>query len=142
MKLLPLSVLSVAACLFFGRAAHAQVLFDATPTVKVESSGDTTARYILARTEQTKCSVRIVKRDGGYFWASRENKELVHRISGAFHYFIAVDGAGYVKILDTHSGPESLRHPGPRYKYLEQLSLGLTTITYWGESKLEGDISE
>jgi hypothetical protein len=85
------------------------VVLDAKPTVKVESSKDSTERYQLSNTDQEKYRVRIIKDGERYLWASRENRELVHQLSGAFHLFVDSRGGGYVKVFDNTHLPESMR---------------------------------
>jgi len=114
--------------------AFAQVVLDAEPTVKVESGERATSRLLLSEPDRTKYRVTITRRDGRYFWTSREGRELVHHASGAFHYFIEPGGGGYIKVFDTHTLPKSMRDPGPRFRYMEHLTLWLGTITYWGSS--------
>jgi hypothetical protein len=108
------------------------VVLDAKPTVKVESSKDLTKRDLLSNTDQEKYRVRIIKNGTRYLWASRENRELLHELSGAFHLFVDPRGGGYVKVFDNTHLPESLRETGERFQYMEHLTLWLGTITYWG----------
>lgn len=113
----------------------AQVVLDAKPTVKVESGDGATARHLLSESDRTKYRVTISRRGGRYSWTSREDRELLHHLSGAFHFFIDPRGGGYIKVFDTHTLPESVRDPGPRFRYMEHLTFWLGTITYWGASE-------
>jgi hypothetical protein len=106
------------------------VVLSAKPTVKVESSEASTKRYALTESEQEQYRVIITRRDGRYFWSSRENRELIYHHSGAFHYFTDLTGGGYIKIIDTAMLPDSMHGPGPRFRYMEHLTLWLGTITY------------
>lgn len=112
--------------------AEAQTVLDAGPAVKVESGEGATTRSVLRESERTKYRVIVTKRGGQYFWTSREERELVYQQSGAFYYFIDPRGGGYVKVFDADTLPASMRDPGPRFRYMEHLTLGLSTITYWG----------
>jgi len=68
----------------------------------------------------------VLARDGkGYLWKSRGGRKLVRVASGIFDYFIEPGGAGYVKVAGLCAGG--------RAQYLEHMSLGLETYTYWGE---------
>jgi hypothetical protein len=116
-------------------SAFADAAFEGRPTTKVESNDTKTVRTVLTKSAQAECAVTIIQHDGRYFWASREDRELVHTSSGTFHYFTAPDGAGYVKVFDTHSVPRAMRPPGPRFRFMEHVSLGLWTITYWGATE-------
>ncbi len=121
--------------LWFASPATPQEVLSVRPTVKVESNAASTQRFQLSDAEQEEFRVVITTRDGRYYWISREGRELIHHRSGVFHYFIDPTGGGYVKVVDTGLLPESLRDPGPRVQYLEHVTLGLHTITYWGASE-------
>ena len=112
--------------------AREHVVLNALPTVRVDSGEGGTKRSVLAKSERTKSAVTIVRRGDQFFWASRENVELLHDGSGAVHYFVAPQGSGYIKVLDTKDLPESMRRPGPRFSYMEHVSMELVSITYWG----------
>jgi len=126
-------VLAIGLILIFSAQVCASTLvLNATPEIRVDSGSGATTRKILSESEQNGYRVLIVKDGEQYFWATRENRKLIHRISGAYHYFIDPQGGGYVKVFDTRFLPESMREQGPRFAYYEHLSLGLQTITYWG----------
>ena len=108
-----------------------QVVLYGTPTTKVESSSKETRKFRLSEKQKLKSRLMIVKRAGQYFWASREYRSLVHRISGAFHYFIEPNGGGYIKVVDRRLLFES---NNPRYLYVEHTSMWLWTTTYWGSA--------
>lgn len=108
------------------------VVLDAKPTTKVESDANSTTRSVLSKADQDKYRLRIVKEGSQYIWVSRENRELVHHLRGATHYFIDPRGCGYIKVFDTFNLPKSVRAPGPRYLYMEHDCVLLGTITYWG----------
>ena len=118
--------------IFSAQVCASTVVLNATPETRVDSDSGSTTRKILSESEQNEYRVLIVKDGEKYFWATRENRELIHRISGAHHYFIDPQGGGYVKVFDTSFLPDFLREQGPRFAYYEHLSLGLQTITYWG----------
>jgi hypothetical protein len=108
--------------------ADERLVFSGTPTVKAESAAHAANRLELTTQEQTEYRVRITARDGKYYWASRENKELFHLRSGAFDWFVA-PGSGYIKVVDRKY---LLQEDGPRYLYMEHMTLFLNTLTYWG----------
>jgi hypothetical protein len=37
---------------------------------------------------------------GNYYWVTRENKEMFRRTSGTFVTYAAVDGSGYVRVIE------------------------------------------
>jgi hypothetical protein len=108
--------------------ADERLVFSGTPTVKVESASHASNRVELTPQEQAEYRVLITARNGKYYWASRENKELFHFRSGAFDWFVA-PGSGYIKVVDR---TYMLQEAGPRYLYMEHMTLLLSTITYWG----------
>jgi hypothetical protein len=108
--------------------AEERLVFSGTPTIKVESAPQAANRVELTTQEQTEYRVLITARDGKYYWTSRENKELFHFRSGAFDWFVA-PGSGYIKVVDRRY---LLQEDGPRYLYMEHMTLLLNTITYWG----------
>jgi hypothetical protein len=122
-------------CLSFAHPAAAQLVFDASPTVRVDSNEAKTVRGVLSKQDEARSRVTITYRGGRYSWTSREDKELVYSRSGAFHFFVATDGGGYVKICDQQELPEQMRSPGPRFCFMEHVTLHLSTITYWGSSE-------
>jgi len=68
----------------------------------------------------------ISRKDGRYFWSSRNGKEMTKTISGAFVIFSAIDGSGYLKF-----SPQMKDLP---LDYMEHLHDKLSTFTYWGKS--------
>lgn len=108
------------------------VVLNTAPSSRVSSSDANTKREALSPAQQQEFRLVIKKRDGKYFWASRENRELLYTMSGAFHIFMDPRGGGYVKVFDKNLLAESFREPGPRFTYLEHNHLWLNTITYWG----------
>lgn len=73
----------------------------------------------------------ITRKNGKYFWSSRDNKEMTKHASGNFVVFSADDGTGYVKFT-----PHMKDSP---LDYMEHLHDKLFTITYWGKSSVYRD---
>lgn len=108
------------------------VVLDGSPNVRIVSSSDSTTKTSITQGETNKYSLRIIKNNGKYIWASRENKPLTYNLSGAYHYFIEPGGAGYIKVADRRN---LMDKTNPRYLYYEHMSLGLQTYTYWGTAE-------
>lgn len=53
----------------------------------------------LPREKAANVRCVISKIEDRYYWASRENVEMVKIESGAFITFLAVNGSGYVKVI-------------------------------------------
>jgi hypothetical protein len=98
----------------------------AQPTTKFKVSSEESVKTKLNSSESTKNLVWIVKKNGEYFWKSRENRKIDHFAGGLYHYFIDPRGGGYVKVEQGLDG---------EIKFLEHVSIGLTTFTYFGEVK-------
>ena len=109
-----------------------EIVLSAFPAVQIESSVDSTSRRQLSESESKEYQVIIIKRGDHYVWLSREGRVLLHRQSGANHYFIDKKGGGYIKVFDQSFLPEFLQKSDARFQYFEQLSVGMSTITYWG----------
>lgn len=120
---------------FFVQTHAEQLVFNAIPLTRVTSSADSTARESLSESESYEYRVLITKEGNNYLWATRENRYLLHTISGVFHLFIDSRGGGYIKILDSDLLPKSLRDQGPRYRYMEHMTMHLGSITYWGAAE-------
>ena len=112
--------------------AESTVALYGSPLVKIESGQDGTELVSMSPSQRQEFHVGIVKRDGRYFWSTREDRELLHTQSGAYHLFIDPLGGGYVKVEVT-----SLLLPDSDtpIRYIEHLSLGLATLTYWGTAE-------
>ena len=111
-------LLAIAGCSFAEK-----VVFEGNPLYKCSSSYDQDIRDKIEGEAQTNHKVIITKDNSGYLWSSREKKYLEHNLSGIYHYFVNPLGSGYIKITKNEDG---------RYSYMEQMTIGLQTITYWG----------
>lgn len=111
--------------------ADESVVFVGIPTSLAVASEEGAERATLEGAEAADKQVVIVKRDGKYYWRSREDKELVYFTAGAMHFFVAPT-SGYIKIMDTSSIAALLDEKPPRYMYFENMSQFLTTFTYHG----------
>lgn len=76
--------------------------------------------------------------DGEFYrWETRENRILCHFESGFFHHFYA-PGSGWIKIFDSRGDPLAAEIIGAGTSpvhYFEVLTIGLATITYFGEAR-------
>jgi hypothetical protein len=102
-------------------------IFVGNPSVRIDSDGKTSTPHDLSAEGASKYACRITGKGKRYFWASRDNRELIRSNSGDYVYFISPEGTGYVKIFTGKS-------PGPGgFDYLEHFSSELKTLTYWGK---------
>ena len=125
-KILALLLIATAPFAF----ADESIVFVGTPASRVIASDEDAKRETLEGKEAVDMQLVIVKRDGKYYWRSREDRELLHFAAGAMHFFIAP--SGYIKIMDTSSIAALLDEKPPRYMYFEIVSQLLTTLTYHG----------
>jgi len=126
-----LSVLTVSA------AAQSRTAFAGIPSVKVSEGGLERNAETLMREKAVNLACVISEIGGEYYWASRENKPLVRHEGGAFITYIAVDGSGYVRIVNpTMKGPASMMSPTEKeFDYVEHLLMGLRSVTYYGTAR-------
>jgi len=115
------------ALLLGGSGAFAEMIFIGLPKTKVmaEPGGGETVE--LAEADRRKNVVVIERCGDDLCWATRGNEILVRRVSGIYDIYVAVSGAGYIKIenpLDASSSPT----------FFEHVHIGLGTITYFGEA--------
>ncbi len=68
--------------------AQERMVLRAEPEVKVEASSLATERTRLSAAQRQQSAVLIVERSGRYYWATRGDRELLHRLSGVVHLFV------------------------------------------------------
>lgn len=117
--------------------AQSHTVFSGLPVVKVSEGGVGRAPETLTRKMAVNHACVISEIEGKYYWATRENKELIRRTSGAFTTYIAVDGSGYVRVVDPDAKhAAALMSPTEaKFDYIEHLLLGLRTVTYFGKAR-------
>jgi membrane carboxypeptidase/penicillin-binding protein PbpC len=123
-------VLFCAASLFLSITAYSQeIVFTGVPVVKNSSSHEKSTNEKLEGQDQITYKLTIAKEGKEYYWYSRDRKPLKYKQSGRLHYFYDDAGASYIKIMEAEKG---------KYIYIEHVSLGFSTMTYWGGgSRLE-----
>jgi hypothetical protein len=116
---------------------QANTVFSGVPSVKIGESGVERKIDNLERATAVNVACVISEIGGRYYWASRENKELVRMESGAFTTFIAVDGAGYVRVLDPDmKNAAAMMWPSAKaFDYVEHFLTGLDSVTYYGTAR-------
>lgn len=114
-------------CVFAASAFAQEVVFRGTPTVRVYATPEKDDRQHLDQATAYKNECVIVQRGKKYFWASRDNAELLRVDAPQFTYFVHTGGGGYVKVLT--GSRKSLNAPAD---YIENITSGFDVITYWG----------
>ena len=137
MRYKPVQLLVLFVLLTFPMLGQTQLVLQGTPSKRTSSSDEGSTDETLTEAQKNEFRLLITKVGDEYIWASREQKQLVHHKSGAFHYFIDPQGGGYIKVYDQNVLPEFMRDSTkPRFLYLEHLSLWLETTTYWGSAEV------
>jgi hypothetical protein len=104
------------------------LVFEGRPLVRVDADGKEAKLIELSTSAGQKFACRIVKRGRGYVWASRENRHLDRVQAGDVTYYISPEGSGYVKVLEVRV------RDGQEFDYIEHVSAGFKTVTYWGRT--------
>ena len=113
--------------------ATATVVLTGIPTVKVNSSEETTSRTVLTEIEQRAARVLLVRRDKKFLWVTQGNKLVSHINRGSQHLFLDPEAGNYLKIF---SQPTTSGERGREYVYIEHVNQGPETVTYWGRADI------
>ena len=113
-----------------------EIVISGFPSSEVISSSDVAKRKVLSELNQKKHRLLITKLNGKYYWASRENRELIHTESSDIHVFVDIKGGGYIEIYDQSGDSDLLRESGLPVLYKEHVRLYMGNITYWGGANL------
>lgn len=113
---------------------EAETAFIGLPTHKVSEGGFERTPEILTREKAANLRCIISKIGKEYYWASRENVRMVRIESGAFITFLAVNGSGYVRIINPElkEAASLMSKTEKAFDYTEHLLVGLRSISYWG----------
>ena len=124
--------------LFIVQASYSAsvVVINGLPAVKVMSDIDGTEKVQLTADKALEYRLLITKKDEKYYWASRENVEMIKiEGTGAFITFLAVNGSGYARVIkpELKEAASLLSKTEESFDYVEHLTIGLRSINYWGE---------
>lgn len=114
--------------------AESVTLFKGRPLINISEGGIERIVTDVPKDQAPNFACIISQISGKYYWASRENVELVAVQSGAFTTFTATNGSGYVRVLDPQMKQAATLMGGPesKYDYVEHLLVGLRSVTYYG----------
>jgi hypothetical protein len=120
-----------------GAYGQAKTVFSGVPSQKISEAG--IDRRVDAISRQLAVNLRCVvsEIDGRFYWASRDNKELIRHRGGSFVTYIAVDGSGYIRVIDPayKATASAMSSTEAKFDYVEHLLLGLRSVTYHGNSQ-------
>lgn len=128
----------LAVVLLASPALHAEttLVFAGKPLVSAQDAGIDRSSAKLPPEKAKEFEVLITRDGEDFFWASRENKPLLRLDSQNFVTFVAIDGAGYIRIAKSHAVAMLKKQiSGYPFTYVEHLTAGLTTYTYFGVEK-------
>lgn len=114
--LLFLSILSVRP------AAAKTLILSGAPDIQTKSTVEESVRIEMDSVKKKNHRVIIIKDGDEFYWESREKRKLIRSIQGPFTLFIDPTGGGYIKVTSSEG----------KMIYMEHLSQGLNTFTYWG----------
>ena len=122
---------------FFTNICNSQSLsFNGIPSVKVTEGGIERTAEKIEQSKSFSVACIVKEMDGKYFWETRGNKQLLKIDSGAFILFLAVDGSGYVRLIkpSLKEVASVMSNTEKNFDYVEHLTLGLRSVTYYGKS--------
>jgi len=113
------------------------VILTGIPAIKIYEGGLKRIVEDIKDDKALECQCIITKVGDKYFWASRNNIELIRIQSGAFVTFVATSGAGYIRFIlpDMKEAASLIDDTEKKYDYVEHMLLGLRSITYYGKIK-------
>jgi hypothetical protein len=113
-------------------------VFIGFPQKKISEGGLDRVVEDLPRTKAANLRCVISKIEGKYYWASRENVEMV-KIERPLAYitFLAVNGSGYVTVIKPQfkEAASLVSNTEESFDYIEHLTIGLRSVNYWGEKE-------
>ena len=119
-------------------AQAAETVFSGRPTLQVLETAVNRESKRLNDVEADGYQAVMSKIGDRYYWASRENRALVRLESGAFITYLAIDGSGYVRVIDPRfkAAASLMSETEDQFDYVEHILLGLRSIAYYGVSRI------
>lgn len=103
-------------------AAAKTLILSGAPDIQTKSTVEESVRIEMDSVKKMNHRVIIIKDGDEFYWESREKRKLIRSIQGPFTLFIDPTGGGYIKVTLSEG----------KMIYMEHLSQGLNTFTYWG----------
>jgi hypothetical protein len=116
----------------------AKTIFIGFPKKKVSEGGLDRVVEDLSRKKAVNLRCVISKIKDKYYWASRENVEMVKiERAGALITFLAVNGSGYVRVIkpELKEAASLMSKTEESFDYVEHLTICLRSVNYWGEKE-------
>ena len=117
--------------------AQSTTVFAGTPSLIISEGGTNRTSQNLAREQAVNAGCVISQIGNSFYWASRENRQLIRIESGAFIIYVAVEGGGYIKTIAPGMKKIAalLGDTEAKFDYVEHLLIGLKSVTYYGVSR-------
>ena len=118
-------------------SAQARTVFSGVPSMKISEGGMERLPQSLKRSDAVNVACVISEIGGKYYWATRVNTEMIRIESGAFITYLAVNGAGYVRVISpaNKAAASQMSPTEEQFDYVEHALIGLRSITYYGTRK-------
>ena len=97
-----------------------------TPAVELDATREAANRRVLGSAEAAGHGLKVIVKDGRYYWASRQNVPLTLSASGEFTYLASTEPGHYIR----------LRKLNDRISYVEHVDTDSRSVTYWGEVRI------
>lgn len=124
-------------CLTIPALAHGEVEFEGRPLVKVELGEGKATTSAVPSEKAEEFKVLITREGDRYYWKSRKDIPLVKTESGGYVTYVAVTGAGYIKVLAPFMREMLKQLPANErereFVYMEHLTITLGSVTYYGK---------
>ena len=116
-----------------GEASHN--VFRGRPAIKISEGGLSRTPETVPRNRAIDLECVISQVGASYYWATRENVEMVRVEGGAFVTYFATNGSGYVRatIPELRQLSSLLSPTEQKFDYVEHLLIGLGSVTYYGK---------
>ncbi len=127
-------LLTVWVCAGTDSSAQVVTVLKGVPSVKISEGGTERQPEPLNRETAVNLECVISRIGDDYYWASRENTEMVRLERGAFITYLAVNGSGYVRVIapDMKQAAALMGETEAKFDYVEHLLIGLKSVTYYG----------
>ena len=114
---------------------QAQTVFTGSPSLKLSEGGIERTTEEVSQKDAANLRCVISKIGNKFYWASRENKELLRVESGSFITFISKEGAGYIRFInsDLKATASFMSETETEFDYVEHMLIGLRSVTYYGK---------
>lgn len=117
-----------------GSAQTPVTVFKGRPSVKISEGGIERLPEPVTRDRAVNLECVISQIGDSFYWASRENVRLARVDGGAFITYVALNGAGYVRVIkpDAKSAAALMSETEARFDYVEHALVGLRSVAYYG----------